>query len=363
MRPSHVCLTCIPASADVFFWVSPAPLDGVRPARPGPAAGSRRAAIPQRTGRHDHGSGQDQESRHQRPHRLGQDHADRADPLLHRAHPGHPRGEGQGRRRRHHGLHGPRARARHHHPERRHAHDVEGLPRQHHRHPGTRRLHHRGGARPEGARRRHPGAVFGGRRPEPVHHGRPPDAALQRAPHRVRQQVRPFGRQPGARDRAAAREAEAQRGHDADPDRARGQARGCRRPRDDEGVPLRGRQRREDRRGRDPCLAEGRGRPAPRGDARRRQHVQRRADGGAARRERHRGHDPRRGPQGRALDQADAGVPGQRLQEQGRAADARRRHALPAGADGHRQHGDRGHARGRGARIHAQPQPRGGPGG
>jgi elongation factor G len=45
-------------------------------------------------------------------------------------------------------------------------------PRQHHRHPGARRLHHRGRALAAGARRRDPGALLGGRRPEPVHHRR-----------------------------------------------------------------------------------------------------------------------------------------------------------------------------------------------
>ena len=50
-----------------------------------------------------------------RPHRQRQDHADRANPVLHQAHPRHPRRQGQGRRRRQDGLDGARARARHHH--------------------------------------------------------------------------------------------------------------------------------------------------------------------------------------------------------------------------------------------------------
>ncbi len=57
--------------------------------------------------------------RHLGPHRLGQDHADRAHPLLHRPDPRDPRGPGQGRRRRQDGLDGPRAREGHHDPVRR----------------------------------------------------------------------------------------------------------------------------------------------------------------------------------------------------------------------------------------------------
>ena len=118
-----------------------------------------RSAHRSMVGQHVQGSEQSQKHRHQRAHRLGQDDADRADPLLHPADPRDPRGAGQGRRRRHDGLDGARARARHHDrlggdPLR-----VGGPPHQHHRHAGPRRLHDRGRARAARARRRDPGAV------------------------------------------------------------------------------------------------------------------------------------------------------------------------------------------------------------
>jgi hypothetical protein len=98
------------------------------------------------------------EHRHQRPHRLGQDHADRARPLLHEADPRHPRGEGQGRRRRQDGLDGPRARARDHHPVGRDVLQL-GTSTSTSSTPRARRLHDRGRARAPRARRRDPGAV------------------------------------------------------------------------------------------------------------------------------------------------------------------------------------------------------------
>ena len=125
---------------------------------------------------------------------------------------------------------------------------VGRAPPQHHRHPRPRRLHHRGRARAARARRRDPGALRRRRRAVPVAHRRPPDAPLQRAAPRLRQQVRPHRRQPAARARPAAREARPQPGAAPAADRPRGQVRGRRRPRRDEGLPLRGRERRGHRR-------------------------------------------------------------------------------------------------------------------
>ena len=106
---------------------------------------------------------EDEEHRDLRPHRLGQDDADGADPVLHRADRQDPRGEGQGRGGRHHGQHGAGAPARHHHPVRGHLHHVARQQHQHHRHAGTRGLHHRGGALPPRAGRGRARAVRGGR--------------------------------------------------------------------------------------------------------------------------------------------------------------------------------------------------------
>ncbi len=260
------------------------------------------------------------------PHRLGQDDADRAHPLLHQADPHDPRGAGQGRRRRDDGLHGARARARHHHPSAATYCDWDD----HHINiidtPGPRRLHHRGRARAARARRRDPGALRRGRRAVAVDDRRPPDAALQGSAPRLHQQARPLRRQPLPGDRAAAREARPQRRADADPDRPRGRPRRACRPGHDEGHLLRRRQRRErSARTRSPPTLLRRGRGRARDDARRGLDVLRRADRGDPRGARHRGADPRR-PCARARSRCELtpGLPGLRLQEQGRAAAARR---------------------------------------
>ena len=97
-------------------------------------------------------------------------------------------------------------------------------------------------------------------------------------------------------------------------------SRGSRRPGHDEGLLLRGRERRERRREGDPGRDAGRGRePAPR-DAGRAVDVQRRADGGRARGPRDAGADPARDPQGGPGARAGAGPDGLGLQEQGGAA-------------------------------------------
>ena len=105
-------------------------------------------------------TGKSPEHRHLRPHRLGQDHADRAHPLLHRAHPRDPRGA------RARTASAPRwtrwsSSASAASPSSRPRPTVEWrrLPHQHHRHPRPRRLHHRGRALAARARRRDPGAL------------------------------------------------------------------------------------------------------------------------------------------------------------------------------------------------------------
>ena len=110
--------------------------------------------------------------------------------------------------------------------------------------PGPRRLHDRGRALAARARRRDPRPVRRRRRAVAVDDRRPPDAPLQRPAPRLHQQARPLRREPLPRHRAAARQAEAQRRHDADPDRPRGPLPGRRRSDQDEGVLLRGRERR-----------------------------------------------------------------------------------------------------------------------
>ena len=83
-------------------------------------------------------------------HRRRQDDDDRADPVLHRARA--PPGRG-GRRRDPDGLDGAGAGARDHDHGRGHDLRLARPPGQHHRHPGPRGFHGRGGAEPAGARR------------------------------------------------------------------------------------------------------------------------------------------------------------------------------------------------------------------
>ncbi len=179
--------------------------------------------------------------RHLAAHRLGQDDADRAHPVLHRA--GSTRiheVQRQGRRRRQDGLDGSRAREGHHDPVRRDLLRLEGLAssssrpqHQHHRHARPRRLHDRGRARAARARRRDPGALRSGKGVQsPVDHRRPPDEALPRPAHRVRQQDGP------RRARTTMRVAEHAQGEARPPpgaaagaDGRRGQVRGHHRPR------------------------------------------------------------------------------------------------------------------------------------
>jgi len=281
------------------------------------------------------------EHRHQCPHRFGQDDSHRARPLLHGTHPRHPRGAWQGRGRRHDGLDGVGARARHHHRVRRDPCRLGRPPHQHHRHPRPRGLHHRGGARAARARRCGADPLWRGRRAVAVHDRGSPDEALPRAARRVHQQARSLGCRPREGHAAALREARPQRRDDPAAHRPRERLRGRGRPDQDEGALLRGRQRRKPRREGHPFRdAERRGDRA--GDhARRGVHVLRRADGGDPGGDRRGADDPRRDPRWHALHGSDAGLPRLGVQEQGRAAAAQRRRGVSALAPRHQEHGCR----------------------
>ena len=137
--------------------------------------------------------------RYLRAHRRRQDHDDRAHPVLHGCQPQDRR---SARRRRHHGLDGAGAGARHHDHFRCHHLLLEGhgpvlprAPHQHHRHPRPRGLHHRGGALHARAGRRLHGLLRRGRRAAAVGNRLAPGQQVQGAAPRVRQQDGPHRRQ------------------------------------------------------------------------------------------------------------------------------------------------------------------------
>ena len=215
-----------------------------------------------------------------RAHRLGQDHAQRADPVLRRPHPSHPGGP---RRRGHHGPHGAGEGTRDHDHQRGHDGRVGRRDDQPDRHARPRRFHRRSRAEPPRARRRRARALRRGRRPGPVADDRPPDAALRRAADRVYQQDGPHGRRSAARSSTQLRE---KLGCDAAVDavahRRRGRLPRRDRPGRPKGALLRRRQRRERPRGGDSRRTGRRGRPGPGAPARSVGDVQRRVDGVAA---------------------------------------------------------------------------------
>ncbi len=92
------------------------------------------------------------------------------------------------RRRRHDGLDGPGAGARHHDHVRRDDVLLEQEPDQHHRHPRARRLHRRGGAFAPRPRRRGRRVRRQGGRRAPVRDGVAPGRQVRRAAHLLRQQ-------------------------------------------------------------------------------------------------------------------------------------------------------------------------------
>ena len=215
-----------------------------------------------------HTAREDPQHRHHRAHRRGQDHHDRADPLLHRQEPQDRRGP---RGQHHHRLHGPGAGAGHHHHLRRRDRRVEGPPDQHHRHAGPHRFQHRGEPLAARARRRRVHHRGRGRRAAAVRDQLAPGRPLQRPAHHLHQQARPHRRRLLPRRRDADREARHRLGDPAAPDRHRGHLQGRGRPRRDEGADLGGRRaRRAVPRRADPGRPEGPGGGVPPDPARHR---------------------------------------------------------------------------------------------
>ena len=134
---------------------------------------------------------EDPQHRDHGPHRRGQDHHDRAHPLLHRPHLQDRRGA---RGRRGDGPHGPGAGARHHDHVGRDHRAVARLPDQHHRHARPRRLHHGGRAQPARARRRGRGVRRGRGRRAADRDRVAPGQQVQRAALLLRQQDGPHRR-------------------------------------------------------------------------------------------------------------------------------------------------------------------------
>ena len=158
--------------------------------------------------------------------------------------------------------------------------------------------------------------------------GRP----LPGAAHRVRQQDGPHGRGLRARRRDDARPPRRERDPGAPADRRGGRLRRPRRPRHHDGGHLRGRPRHQGQRGsRSRTTWPGRGRGRPRDAHRGARRHRRRAGRGVPRgRGDLPGDAPRRDPQGRARPRHHPGAVRVVVQEQGRAAPARRGRRLPA---------------------------------
>ena len=169
-----------------------------------------------------HAARQDPQYRHHRAYRRGQDHHDRADPVLHR----NVIQDRRGARRQHHDrLHGAGARARHHHHLGRGDLRVERPPDQHHRHAGPHRFQHRGEPQPARARRR--GIHHRGRRRRAaaVRDQLASRRPLQRSAHYLHQQAGPHRRRLLPRVRHAEGEARHRGAAAAAADRHRGQVR------------------------------------------------------------------------------------------------------------------------------------------
>ena len=259
----------------------------------------------------------------------------------------------EGRRR--HGLDGAGAGARHHDHLRRDHRLLARPPHQHHRHARPRGLHRRGRALAARPRRRRRRVRLGRRRRAAVRDRLAPGRQVPRPAHRLHQQDGPHRRRLRGLGPDDDRPPRRPPGAGAAADRRRGRLHRRRRPREHEGDRLQGRPRpgvgghRHPRRARrtPPTGAHG----ADRG----RRRVRRRADGGLPRGEADRARPPDRGhPQGDARHLDDPGAVRLRLQEQGRAAAARRGHRLPAeparraaggGPRGLPDPGRRGHAR------------------
>ncbi len=287
--------------------------------------------------------------RHLRPHRLGQDDAHRAHPLLHGPDPRDPRGPRQGRRRRQDGLDGSRAREGHHDPVRR---DLLRCGRSSSSattstsstRPATSTSRSRSSARSACSTARSSCSTrCTGVQSQSITVDRQMKR-YKRSAHRVRQQDGPPGRQLRARRAACSRRSSATtRCSIQVPIGAEDKFEGIIDPiigkafyfDGDDGENI----REED----DPrrVRRRGQGRPATRSsrdvadvdDDARREVPRRGADLGRR--------APRRDPPRDARAQDDAGDVRLGLQEQGRPAPARRRRALPAEPDRGRQRGAR----------------------
>ena len=295
------------------------------------------------------------EHRDHGPHRRGQDHDDRADPLLHRPHPQDGRGP---RRRCRHGLDGAGAGARDHDHVGCDDGDLARLSHQHYRYARARGLYGRSGAKPARARRRDRRLRLCRRRRAAIRDGLAPGRPLQGSPDRVHEQDGPHGRgllrlreDDGRPPRRAARPRPAAH-------RERGALPRRRRPRRDEGDHVVGRPRDCDGRRRDPGRALRAGeRVSPPADRRGRR-PRRRAAGDLPRgRERSHARDAQaRPPRRDARHHGHPGPPRLGVQEQGRPAAPRRGHRLPA--EPARRPADPRHRPAHRARVVAAPRPR-----
>ena len=215
-----------------------------------------------------HAARQDPQHRHHRAYRRGQDHHDRADPVLHR----NVTPDRRGARRQHHDrLHGAGAGAGHHHHLRRGDLRVERPPHQHHRHAGPHRLQHRGEPQPARAGRRDLHHRGRRRRAAAVGDQLASRRPLQRPAHHLHQQAGPHRRRFLPRVRHAEGEARHRRAAAAAADRHRGQVPRRGRPGRDEGDHLgRRRARRQLPRRADPGRPRGAGEGIPPAPARHR---------------------------------------------------------------------------------------------
>ena len=216
--------------------------------------------------------------------------------------------------------------------------------------PGPRRLHHRGRAFAARARRRGLRVRLGGRRRAAVRDRVAPGRQVRRAAHLLRQQDGPHRRQLLAHRRHDQGPPRRQAAGHPDADRRRVRLQGPGRPGLEQGDHLAGRDARRQVRGRrDSGRPQGAGRRIPPQAARDGRRAGRR---GAREVPRRRGarrrHADQVHPQGHDLLRVRAGAVRLGVQEQGRAAHARRRRQLPAGADrrARRQGRQDGHRRG-----------------
>ncbi len=211
---------------------------------------------------------QDPQYRHYRAYRRGQDHDDGAYPVLYRDVAPHRRGA---RGQHHDRLHGAGAGAGDHHHLRRGDVRVEGPPHQHHRHARPYRFQHRGEPQPARAGRRGVHHRRRGRRAAAIRDQLASRRPLQRPPHHLHQQARPYRGGFLPRLRHAQGKARHRGAAPAAAHRHRGHLHRRGRPRGDEGDRLGGRRaRRPVPRRADPGRADEQGQGIPPATARHR---------------------------------------------------------------------------------------------